>query len=95
MDGYPTNLVAHHLALPRVQACSDLQSQPFGALRDAAGAAYRASRPVEVGQKAVSCRVNLLPSKALELSPRREKAVRALCLTALAAGAISVPFIWP
>jgi hypothetical protein len=32
---------------------------------------------------------------ALELSPRWEKAVRALCLTALAAGAISVAFIWP
>jgi len=32
---------------------------------------------------------------ALELSPRREKAVRVLCLTALACGAISVPFIWP
>jgi hypothetical protein len=32
---------------------------------------------------------------ALELSPRREKAVRALCLAALAAGVISVPFIWP
>jgi hypothetical protein len=32
---------------------------------------------------------------ALELSPHREKTVRALCLGALAAGAISVPFIWP
>jgi len=32
---------------------------------------------------------------ALELSPRRERAVRWLCLAALAAGVISVPFIWP
>jgi hypothetical protein len=32
---------------------------------------------------------------ALELSPRWEKAVRFLCLAALAAGVISVPFIWP
>jgi hypothetical protein len=32
---------------------------------------------------------------ALELSPRRERAVRVLCLTALAAGVLSVPFIWP
>jgi hypothetical protein len=32
---------------------------------------------------------------ALELSPRREKAVRAGCLVLLAAGALSVPFIWP
>jgi hypothetical protein len=31
----------------------------------------------------------------LELSKRGEQAVRALCLAALAAGAISVPFIWP
>jgi hypothetical protein len=32
---------------------------------------------------------------ALELSPAQEKAVRALCLAALAALAVSVPFIWP
>ena len=32
---------------------------------------------------------------ALELSPRREQAVRGLCLAALAVGVISVPFIWP
>jgi hypothetical protein len=32
---------------------------------------------------------------ALELSPRREKVVRGLCLAALAAAVISVPFIWP
>jgi hypothetical protein len=32
---------------------------------------------------------------ALELSPRIEKAVRAGCLVALAAGAASVPFVWP
>jgi len=32
---------------------------------------------------------------ALELSPRIEKGVRAGCLVALAAGAVSVPFVWP
>ena len=59
----PCDLAARQLDLARVQAGPDLEAERAHGVADAAGAADRASRPVERREEAVAGRVDLAPTE--------------------------------
>ena len=64
--GNSAKLVAHDFALAGMEARSDLESERPYVVRD--GAAHRASRAVERGQKAIPGGIDLATAKAGELA---------------------------
>src|SRR6266511_3454042 len=69
MHGDPSDLAVHDLALARVEPSANLQPEVSHGVTDRACAPDRARRPVEAGEEAISCRVDLAARKPDQLPP--------------------------
>jgi hypothetical protein len=68
VDGDPADLLVQELTLACMQPGSDLEPQLAEAVADRARTVDGPSRPVEAGEEAVACRVDLPPPEVAELS---------------------------
>src|SRR3954466_399746 len=64
VNGDAADVVPHHLALPRVQACANTDSQLLRGVEDRPGAMDRPCRTVKRGQEPVPDRFDLASVKA-------------------------------
>src|SRR3990172_9572973 len=69
VDRDATDVVPHHLALPRVEPGAHIDTKLVYGGGDTTGATNRSSRAVERGEEAVSLGANLPPTPARELPP--------------------------
>ena len=76
VDGDAADVVAHHLALARVDARADADALLLGGVEDRARAADRARRAVEGGEEAVAGRLHLAAAEALERARARSRSWR-------------------
>ena len=66
--GHPAQLTARHLTFTGVDTCSDSKAEPGSAINDRGRAVYRPRRPIEMGQKAVACAVDLATTMEIQLT---------------------------
>src|SRR5262245_55159906 len=67
MDRDATQLLAHCLALARVDSDFDIQTQLLQIRRDGRRRPDRARGTVECGKKTISCRIDLAPTRTTEV----------------------------
>ena len=68
VDCDPADLAVDDLAFARVKTGADLQAELVDALANCVGAADRAGGPVEAGEEAIACGIELSPLEPHQLS---------------------------
>src|SRR5512146_2599980 len=71
VDGETTDSVPHQLDLTGVQPGADAQAERRSGVPDPAGAVDRAGRPVERGERPVTCRFDDLAAEARDVRPKQ------------------------